>query len=32
MIGRAQPHKDPPLSYLEILDEENQALTGTTPS
>src|SRR5690349_3984780 len=32
MIGRAQPHKDPPLSYLEILDEENQVLTGTTPS
>jgi patatin-like phospholipase len=32
MIGRAQQGDDQPLSYLEILDEENQALTGSTPS
>jgi hypothetical protein len=31
MIGRAH-HEHQPLSYLEILDEENQELTGSTPS
>ena len=31
-MSQAQQNDDRPLSYLEILDEEDQALTGTTPS
>jgi len=31
-MSQAQQNDERPLSYLEILDEENQALSGTTPS
>ena len=31
-MSRAQQDQERPLSYLEVLDEENQALTGSAPS
>jgi len=31
MMQRPRLEEDPPLSYLEVLDEENSALTGVAP-